>query len=91
MLKIIKRQYSKEDLPYYFIIPTLLGHTLSSGIPLDKNWSMEDSARVLNKLMVNLRFKRYPAKGGDVGSFIARFMARDYDACVGMHCEQIGT
>jgi hypothetical protein len=56
MLETMKRQYSKEDLPYYLIIPTLLGYTLSSGILLNRNWSMEDSACVLNKLMVNFRF-----------------------------------
>jgi microsomal epoxide hydrolase len=85
MLDLIRGQYSKRDMPYHIIIPSLPGYTLSKGLPTDVHWTMEDSARILNTLMMNLGFQEYLAQGGDVGSFEARRMAQDYDACVGVH------
>lgn len=85
MCELIRKQYPGEDSPYHIVIPSLPGYTLSSGGPLDKDWTMEDSARVINQLMLNLGFQKYIAQGGDVGSFEARIMAQEYDACVGIH------
>ncbi|KAF2128177.1 epoxide hydrolase-like protein [Dothidotthia symphoricarpi CBS 119687] len=82
---LIREQYSAKDLPYHIIVPSLPGYTLSSGGPVDKNWTMEDTARVINQLMLNLNFDRYIAQGGDIGSFESRLLAQEYDACVGMH------
>jgi microsomal epoxide hydrolase len=87
MLALIKEQYSKKDLPYHIIVPSLPGYTLSAGLPTDKNWTMEDSARVINTLMTNLGFEKYLAQGGDVGSFEARILAQTQDECVGIHCK----
>ena len=84
MLEVIKKQYSAKDLPYHIIVPSLPGYPLSSR-PTDKDWSIEDSSRVLNQLMLNLGFEKYIAQGGDVGSFNARVLAQNYDACVGIH------
>lgn len=85
MLEVIEKQYEKKDLPYHIIVPSLPGYTLSSGPPPDKNWTMEDSARIMHKLMTNLGFEKYIAQGGDVGSFEAQLMAKNEDACVGIH------
>jgi microsomal epoxide hydrolase len=85
MLKVIKDKYEKKDLPYHIIVPSLPGYTLSTELPTDKNWTMQDTARVIHKLMTNLGFEKYLAQGGDVGSFEARLLAQDYDACVGIH------
>jgi microsomal epoxide hydrolase len=87
MAELIRKQYEKKDLPYHIIIPSLPGYTLSAPLPTDKNWTMEASSVIIHKLMTNLGFEKYLAQGGDVGSFEARLLARDFDACVGIHCK----
>ena len=43
---------------------------------------MEDSARLMHKLMVGLGFEAgYALQGGDIGSYTARIMASLYDNC----------
>jgi microsomal epoxide hydrolase len=83
---LIRDKYSAKDLPYHIIIPSLPGYTLSSGPLVDKDFSKDDTARIMNKLMTNLGFDKYIAQGGDVGSFVAETMAHEYDACVAVHC-----
>jgi pimeloyl-ACP methyl ester carboxylesterase len=86
MLSLIRDKWSKKDLPYHIIVPSLPGYTLSAGTqPVDKNWTMEDSAEIIHKLMTNLGFEQYLAQGGDVGSFEARLLAQDKDGCMGIH------
>jgi len=88
LLRVVQKQYpDAKDRPYHIVVPSLPGYTLSSSAGADKNWTVEDSARVMNTLMVQLGFDKYIAQGGDVGSFEARVMARDYKECVGMHRE----
>lgn len=85
MCALIKEQYSTKDLAYHIIVPSLPGYTLSTVQNIKQGWTLEDSARVLNQLMINLGFNKYIAQGGDVGSFEARLMAQNYDACIGCH------
>lgn len=85
MLGNIRKQYSPKNLPYHIIVPSLPGYPLSAGLPTDKNWTMEASAHIIHKLMTNLGFEKYLAQGGDVGSFEARILAHEHDACVGIH------
>ncbi|KAH3995825.1 hypothetical protein HBH92_066700 [Parastagonospora nodorum] len=85
MLELVKKQYEKKNLPYHLIVPSLPGYTLSCGLPTDKDWTLEDSAIIMHKLMMNLGFERYLAQGGDVGSFVAKCLANEQDACVGIH------
>ncbi|KAF1914142.1 Alpha/Beta hydrolase protein [Ampelomyces quisqualis] len=85
MLANIRKQYGRKNLPYHIIVPSLPGYPLSAGLPTDKNWTMEASAHIIHKLMTNLGFEKYLAQGGDVGSFEARILAHEHDACVGIH------
>ncbi|KAF2467733.1 epoxide hydrolase-like protein [Lindgomyces ingoldianus] len=89
MCQLVKDKYSPRDQPYHIIVPSLPGYTLSSGGPQDKDWSMHDSARIMNQLMINLGFSKYIAQGGDVGSFVARIMATSYEQCVGVHLNML--
>ncbi|KAJ4312938.1 hypothetical protein N0V94_007199 [Neodidymelliopsis sp. IMI 364377] len=85
MLDVIRTQYpDAAQLPYHIIVPSLPGYPLSPR-PVDKDWTVEDSSRVLNTLMLELGFTQYLAQGGDVGSFNARVLAQQYEACVGIH------
>lgn len=67
MVDIIRKQYEKKNLPYHIIVPSLPGYTLSAGLPTDKNWTMEESAKIIHKSLRNLGFEQYLAQGGDVG------------------------
>ncbi|KAF2189179.1 epoxide hydrolase-like protein [Zopfia rhizophila CBS 207.26] len=85
MLGLVRGKYSPSNLPYHLVVPSLPGYTLSSGGPLDRDWSMDDTARVIDKVMKNLGFNKYIAQGGDVGSFVGRLLATDYDSCAALH------
>ncbi|PSN66614.1 epoxide hydrolase-like protein [Corynespora cassiicola Philippines] len=86
ILTLLRERYpSADDLPYHFVVPSLPGYTLSSGGPLEQNWTLQDSTRVMDKLMRNLGFEKYIAQGGDVGSFLAHQLSAQYPGCVGAH------
>jgi microsomal epoxide hydrolase len=90
MMQLLKQKYpDPEDLPYHIIVPSLMGYTFSDAPPLDRDWKIADTARVMHKLMLSLGFgegeKGYVVQGGDIGSFIARTIAATYTECKGMH------
>jgi microsomal epoxide hydrolase len=86
MLSTFKKRYRPQELPYHFIIPSLPGYAFSSTPPLGKDWNLSDSARLMNKLMVELGFgSGYAVQGGDIGSYTSRIMAAKYDSCKAMH------
>ncbi|KAL1795018.1 hypothetical protein ACET3X_006834 [Alternaria dauci] len=91
LLTLVKEKYSTKDLPYHLIVPSLPGYTLSTVQSAENEWTVKDSCRVMNQLMLNLGFDKYLAQGGDVGSFTAQFMNRSYDSCVGMHLNMFST
>lgn len=85
MLDLVSKKWSKKDLPYHIIVPSLPGYTLSAETqPIDRSWTMEDTVEIMHKLMTNLGFEKYLAQGGDVGSFIARGLSQK-SACAGIH------
>ncbi|KAI8625408.1 Alpha/Beta hydrolase protein [Xylariaceae sp. FL1651] len=89
-LPILKRLQSAyatpSELPYHIIVPSLPGYAFSSPPPLDRDFRLEDCARILDKLMVQLGFGLnsgdgskgvhggYVVQGGDVGSKVARVL-----------------
>ncbi|KAK6067841.1 cytochrome p450 alkane hydroxylase [Seiridium cupressi] len=86
LLDILKDRYSSKDLPYHVIVPSLPGYAYSSGPPLDTDYGIDIAAGAMHNLMVGLGFgSGYLAQGGDLGSFVSRLLATNYDACKGMH------
>ncbi|RAL10974.1 epoxide hydrolase family protein [Aspergillus homomorphus CBS 101889] len=86
LLSLLRERYSPEELPYHVVVPSLPGFTLSSGPPLDRNFTGGDTARVIDRVMVNLGFRGgYVAQGGDIGSWIGRTLAVDHGACKAVH------
>ncbi|CAD0100793.1 unnamed protein product [Aureobasidium mustum] len=86
MLDKLRNRYSPDDLPYHLVVPSLPGYAFSSPPPLDKDFGIEDVARLMNQLMLNLGFGAgYMVQGGDVGSKVARVMAAKHDECRGKH------
>lgn len=84
ILKVVKKQYSAQELPYHIVVPSLPGYTLSSGPPLDKDFTTEDIARITDKLMTGLGLAGYIGQGGDVGSYTCRPLAL-YPNCKAIH------
>ena len=83
----MKKKYSATDLPYNLIAPSLLGFGFSSSTPTTKDWHVVDTARLINKLMVQLGFNSYIAQGGDIGSFTAQSLANNHRECKAIHSE----
>jgi len=86
LLDILKGRYSPKDLPYHVVVPSLPGYAYSSGPPVETDYGIDIAAGALNNLMFGLGFgSGYLAQGGDLGSFVSRLLAKNYDACKGMH------
>ena len=86
VVELLQAKYTPETLPYHIIMPSLPGYTFSPAPPLDKDWTMADSARLTHKLMLQLGFGTgYMVQGGDIGSAVSRTMAATYPECKAMH------
>lgn len=84
--EIWQKKYKPEDLPFHVIVPSLPGYGYSNGPPLDKDYTVEDIARVMDSLMKGLGFgSGYVSQGGDIGSFITRVLGAKYDTCKAAH------
>ncbi|KAF2709089.1 alpha/beta-hydrolase [Pleomassaria siparia CBS 279.74] len=85
ILSLLRDKYTPETLPYHIIVPSLPGYTLSSPPPLDRDWQIADTARVMHRLLLSLGFDKYVVQGGDIGSYVSRTMAVTYPECLGVH------
>jgi microsomal epoxide hydrolase len=65
--------YTPATLSYHVIIPFLQGYAFSSPPSLDRDFRLENVARIMNNLMIQLGFGAgYVVQGGDFGSKVAR-------------------
>ncbi|KAL1988595.1 hypothetical protein VTN96DRAFT_8990 [Rasamsonia emersonii] len=86
ILSLFRDEFAPDNLPYHIVVPSLPGYAFSSPPPLDRDFQIQDVARVMNALMVELGFGNgYVAQGGDIGSKVARVMAAEHDACRAVH------
>ncbi|KUJ10363.1 alpha/beta-hydrolase [Mollisia scopiformis] len=86
IISLVKSHYTPETLPYHLIVPSLPGYAFSSPPPLDRDFRVEDIARVMNQLMLDLGFgSGYVVQGGDIGSKVARVIAVEHEACKAVH------
>ncbi|KAJ7583429.1 Alpha/Beta hydrolase protein [Mycena floridula] len=86
ILQLISARYKPSELPYHMIVPSLPGYGFSSPPPLNRDFQLQDIARLFNKLMVGLGFgDGYVVQGGDVGSKVARVMAAEQANCKAVH------
>jgi microsomal epoxide hydrolase len=86
ILSLLKSKYTPSTLPYHIIVPSSIGYGFSSPPPLDRDFRIEDVARLMNGLMLQLGFgDGYAVQGGDIGSKIARVIAVKHEACKAIH------
>ncbi len=91
VLDLLKERYSPQDLPYHVIVPSLPGYAYSAGPPTDKDYGIDMAAGAIDGLMRGLGFgSGYLTQGGDLGSFVSRFLVMTSDACKGMHVNMMG-
>ena len=84
LLERLRERYKPNDLPYHLVVPSLPGYTFSSPPPLDRDFRVEDIARLFDRLATSLGFENgYVVQGGDVGSKVARVMAAEHASCKG--------
>jgi microsomal epoxide hydrolase len=84
IFQLLKDKYTPDTLPYHIVVPSLPGYAFSSGPGLDKDFGIEDAARILDRLMLLFGFgDGYVAQGGDIGSLVARYLAATSPSCKG--------
>ncbi|KAK5994496.1 Putative epoxide hydrolase [Cladobotryum mycophilum] len=75
IFRLLTDAYTPATLPYHLVVPSIPGYAFSSAPPLDRDFRLEDAARIVDHLMVQLGFgDGYVVQGGDVGSKIARVL-----------------
>ena len=69
---------------FHVVVPSLPGFCWSSPPPR-RGWTTADTARVFNKLMLQLGYSSYVVQAGDWGSFPAREMGSKFPECKAVH------
>lgn len=90
MMELLADKYTPENLPYHIIVPSLPDYGLSGSSSKDIEMGVDQAARLMNQLMLELGFSDgYVAQGGDLGSMIARVMSVSYKQCKALHSKYL--
>jgi microsomal epoxide hydrolase len=79
----LTERYTPLTLPVHLIVPSLIGYGFSSAPPVDRDFTTADNAVLIDSLMRGLGLEGYIAQGGDIGSYVSRFLGERYDSCKG--------
>lgn len=75
---------------FHLVLPSMPGYGFS-GPAHNRGMSVDSVAEVVAKLMDRLGYDRYGAQGGDWGSGVASWLARDHSGSViGIHLNMVG-
>ncbi|KAJ7645429.1 Alpha/Beta hydrolase protein [Mycena polygramma] len=92
ILTMLSTRYTPATLLCHIIVPSLPGYAFSSPSPLDRDFQLQDVARLFNSLMVQLGFDTYVLyqlnllhQGGDIGSLTARVLVSEHANCKAIH------
>lgn len=69
---------------FHVVVPNIPGFMWSSPPPR-RGWTMQDTARLYDKLMHALGYHAYVAQAGDWGMFAGRELGAKYDGCKAVH------
>ncbi len=85
LLALLTQKYGDaKSLPYHVIVPSLPGYGLSEAPPVDRDFGLEDVARLYDHLLVKvLGLRGYVAQAGDVGARVSCILAAQYEHCRG--------
>lgn len=74
-----------EDPAFHVVVPSMPGFCWSSWPPR-AGWTLQDNARIFDKLMKRLGYDEYMIQCGDWGHFVGRELGSKYtDSCKLMH------
>lgn len=80
----------KAEDAFHLVLPSMPGYGFS-GPAHQRGMSVDSVAGVVAKLMDRLGYERYAAQGGDWGSGVSSWLARDYpDRLIGIHLNMVG-
>ncbi|SCV68230.1 BQ2448_351 [Microbotryum intermedium] len=87
ILTDLKTRYAADpsSLPFHVIVPSLIGYTFTSGPPTDRDYDVIECSKVMDKLLVGLGCSGYIAQGGDIGSWVSRYLGVKSDHCIAVH------
>ncbi|KAK5709908.1 hypothetical protein LTR17_019354 [Elasticomyces elasticus] len=71
IIPLLSKPDKLEDQAFHCIAPSLPGFCFSDA-PTHRGWTMKDTARVFNTLMLRLGYNQYCVQAGDWGQFVAR-------------------
>ena len=75
---------------FHVVLPSMPGYGFSSPA-LERGMSVDQVAAIVAKLMERLGYRRYGAQGGDWGSSVSAWLARDHpDRLIGIHLNMVG-
>ena len=75
---------------FHLVLPSMPGYGFS-GPSLERGMSVDQVAAVVAKLMERLGYDRYAAQGGDWGSGVSSWLARDQpERLIGIHLNMVG-
>lgn len=83
MIPLLTAPESADEPAFHVVVPSQPGFAFSSPVKTHKH-TMDDTARLFDKLMTGLGYETYVAQGGDWGSITARCLGALYpDRCRG--------
>jgi pimeloyl-ACP methyl ester carboxylesterase len=71
---------------FHVVVPSIPGFLWSSPPP-KRGWTMQDTARVFHKLLLELGYEKYVAQAGDWGMFVARELGANPE--FNRHCRAV--
>ncbi|KAK3625228.1 hypothetical protein LTR56_012022 [Elasticomyces elasticus] len=71
IIPLLSNPDEPEHQAFHCIAPSLPGFCFSDA-PIHRGWTMKDTARVFNTLMLRLGYNQYCVQAGDWGQFVAR-------------------
>ena len=91
MLKLIPMLTKDEEITFDLVIPSIIGFGYSGKSHVE-GCNSEFVAHLWHKLMVDLRYEKYGAQGGDIGSGVSSWLALKYpENVIGLHLNYISS
>ncbi|KAK4052914.1 hypothetical protein OIO90_004190 [Microbotryomycetes sp. JL221] len=84
IIPLLTNPPSDKDLAFHVVVPSQPGFTFSDP-PRSHTHTMDDTARMFDKLMTGLGYETYAAQGGDWGSVTARLLGSTHQ----QHCRAV--